>query len=72
MKNQSECLSKWCTEYTRGPGIPEAKNSNRGTSGKAYHKEWSGQYCCVPLCWSSSGEGEERERVTWNAKIFFS
>ena len=54
MKNQSECLFKSDSVFSRGPVTP---------AGTSYHKEWSGQYCCVPLCRSSSGEGAQRERL---------
>ena len=63
MKNQSACFLKRHKEFTSESGIPEAKNGDGGTPNKAYRKDWSAQYCCVPLCRSSSGEGQERERL---------
>lgn len=72
MKNQSEYSSKRHGEFTREPGIPEAKNGDEGTTNKAYRKDWSGQYCCVPLCRSSSGEGQERERLGMQRLSFHS
>ena len=57
-KNQSECSSeclfKSGSVFYRGPVTP---------AGNSYRKEWSGHYCCVPLCRSFSGEGAQREQL---------
>jgi len=49
------------------PGSIEPKAHHHYT---AKQKAWKGQYCCVPLCHSSSGE--KAERVFGDAKVIFS
>ena len=69
MKNRSGYSSenfKCLSVFARKPGLEaETRNSGDGvdTPARLYPKEWSGQYCCVPLCRSSSGEEAERERL---------
>ena len=38
----------------------------------AKQKAWKGQYCCVPLCRSSSGEKAQRERLGMLRLLFHS
>ena len=56
--NKLECFSKCHGEFTGEPGIPEAKNSDKGHTW-VRHIIKIGQYCCV-IVLVKGDEGERR------------
>ncbi|XP_065894872.1 uncharacterized protein [Dysidea avara] len=53
-----------------GPRPGVSRGGHRHYTAK--QKAWRGQYCCVPLCHSSSGEKAERERLGMQRLSFHS
>ena len=69
--NQPTCANDFDCESPRGSTLEEGEEEGEAEEESvpvrrhysSNKKAWRGQYCCVPLCRSSSGERAERERL---------